>query len=159
MPTPDRPDFRLELPLIGITLDAAKIPDKESPQLGLWRGEVGALIHMAFRYATLAVGEEFAKELWAKVPTARRRGRPAGSTNLLRDFALLGFYAAEADDGTPLPTIPRVLGAKLYAESAKRPRGERELYGNSADAIAQRIRRLVKDYPREMAAMRKQSKP
>jgi hypothetical protein len=93
----------------------------------------------ALRFTVLMVGDKEARRLW-KDAAKQPHGHPTGSTKPAQDEALLEAYdrlVAWPERLDPIKSLPRVLG-RIAHENAP---GH---YGLSADAVAARLRRLLK---------------
>ena len=103
--------------------------------------------HNELRFAALMVGDKEARRLM--VAAAKKpHGKPKGSTRPEQDEMLLYIYdriAASPERLEPIKSLPRVLG-RIAHENAP---GQ---YGLSADAIAARLRRRLKERDEETAA-------
>jgi hypothetical protein len=98
------------------------------------QGEILAGRLFAFLQAHL--GDSGARRLFARFST-RRTSRGRGASNPMQDEELLDMYDAAAEETANQASVPAQLAARL---DESEPGG----YGNSAEAIAKRIRRLLK---------------
>ena len=99
------------------------------------------------RYAGLMVGDKEARRLW-KDAAKKPHGKPKGSTRPEQDEMLLGVYdrlVALPERLDPIESLPRVVGQLAHEHAPGQ-------YGSSANAIAARLRRRLKERDEETAA-------
>jgi hypothetical protein len=116
-----------------------------------WRANSLKFLKACFNEATARLGEDEARDLFAKAAPGRKRGQQRGATRGKlfpdRDRRLLSEYdgmVAAVSGDNERRAIPRLLSVKLYAT------GERG-YGHSAAAIQKQIWRLLDERKRRQA--------
>ena len=128
----------VEFPIIGITVDLRQIPERTNKNRKLWQSEVGALLQTAYYLNIVAFGEKRASLLIKEI-SKRKPGRRKNISNMLAIEVLLSAYIQEKRQFTnSTADIYKKAATKIYSTTGN-------IYGNSADAIAQRMRRLVKE--------------
>jgi hypothetical protein len=119
----------------------ARVEDEESR----WRARASKFLRACYKEAESRLGEDRARALFVGAVPKRNRGHQKGQTGrpgLLPDLdaVLLAAYqnaTCEAQTERERRTIPRQLAERLYADGSGR-------YGNSVEAIARHLRRLLK---------------
>ena len=128
----------------------AKQLTKWSEKIAKKRQKSVAKIEQAYQQLIREVGPDFARQEWQKVGK-KPRGKPKGSTNPEDDsYLLIRYSIARCNANQPhlIKSLPRRLAATLHEEN-------KGAYGASPEAIATKLRRLLKkgrSEPQRLAA-------
>jgi hypothetical protein len=139
-PLNDRDEFGL--PMLSLLTEVSETPEERAKRVKFVRR---AAFHF-YRRIVEHLGEEKCAKLFANFGR-RREGRQRGSTNPERDGELLARHAHLVQQATS--AAGRAAAPRKAAEAVYRDRGAR--FGNSADALEKRLRRLLSQGPGERA--------
>jgi len=131
-----------ESPVLSALGEALESPEARAKRVRLAKREA----FRSYRFVAEHLGEEEAAKLFANFGR-RREGRQRGSTNPERDGELLARHAHLVEQATS--EAERAAAPRKAAEAVYRDHGAR--FGNSADALEKRLRRLLGQGPRERA--------